>query len=215
MKKFCRIISLVSAFALLPACSFAQRIHTTDTTERFNYNINLETGVYSGLGNTHAYTLVAPTFEYAITPKVKAFGGVAFANDVNTSLYHLRKFNENTRSYAPRRNGTRSAAIHGGAIIQPNDHLTITASAFYIGGQYDPLWNFSDHALQLNAYGFSASMSYQFKNNNSLNIYVDFVRDKAGTLLNPYLYDYLGFGTYSPWHQSPFIGDPTCYPPLF
>ena len=217
MKQICRHIILAIALSVLPLCGYAQRYNPTDTLQNyFDYHINLETGVYSGLGKTHFYTQISPTFEYQATPKLKTFGGFSFVNDLNTTpIYVIRDFNE--RSYAPLRVSTQSAALRAGVVYQPNSQLTLAASAFFIGGHYDPLWNFSGAPLPLQAYGFSGEMSYRFNNNNTLHIYFDFIRDNAGTLLNPYLYDYLGgFGGYPLFpHQRPFSLDPMGYHPLF
>lgn len=154
-----------------------------DTLNRFDYHLSFGTGVYSGWGETHSYTYVAPTFEYRFSPKFTAFAGFAVSNDVNASLY---QWPSRTVSYAPLKNSTRAGAAYAGGIYRPNDKLTIAASAFYIGGQFDPLWH-RGSALDIDAYGVSAAVRYRFNKRSSLSIYFDYVRDKAGTLVNPWM----------------------------
>lgn len=211
MKSRLTNILLLGALCLFSLTSLAQKplsdkTHATDSN-RFQYHLSLGTGAYSGWGSTHAYTTIAPSFQYRLTPKVTAFGGFAVSNDINASTI---RFSPSTPSYAPRKNSTRAGGATLGAIYRPNEKLTLAACAYYIGGQIDPLWNNTSWPVNLDAYGFSAAMNYRFKNNSSLSFFFDYVHDNAGTLVDPWIY-YYGIG--DPFfhdgfhsHHSPLSG---------
>lgn len=210
MKKHVFVFMLMLPLCVCAGSSYAQNGHSGDghaaDSGRFQYHISLGTGVLDGWGSTHAYTLVAPTFEYQLSPKVKAFGGFAVCNDVNATLY---RWAPRTPSYLPRRNSSVAGAAAAGVLYQPNDRLTLAACAYYLGGQADPLWN-AGRPVDLNAFGVSGAMNYRFGKNSSLSIFFDYVHDQAGTLVDPWMM-YYGMGDsffHDAWHHhhSPLSG---------
>lgn len=211
-----RFSLLCLAWLMLTGMACAQRLHPADTSRldssRFDYHVMLGTGIYSGWGATHAYNFVAPSFEYQINPRLKAFGCLAVVSDVNTSLV---RWAPSTPSYAPLRNGTRAMAARVGGIYKANDHLTIAASGFYVGGRFNPLWNGNNASLPLEAYGVSVGGTYKFNKNSSLSFMFDFVQDNAGTLAYPLMMDHFAHPFYSDFHYRMYgtMGYPVygCY----
>lgn len=186
----------------------AQQLHpvrgdVSDSARRFDYHLSLGTGAVSGWGSTHAYTFAAPSFEYHFSSKLEVFGGFGLARDVNASLY---RWPSNTPSYAPRRNGTQAMGVVAGGIYRPSDKLSLAAAAYYLGGQFDPIWN-RGAALDLNAYGFSAAMKYRFGSKSSLSIYIDYLHDEAGTIAMPLMMHRL--------YADPYMWDDWRTHPLF
>lgn len=186
------LLMLLSSTACLAQQKVTNRA-TTDATQpdslqRFNYHVSLFSGVYSGWGETHGYMGVAPSFSYTFNDHWKLKAGFMALSDLNPN------FTPQERSLAPRRNTTTVLAGAVRAEYQANDHLWFAASAFYVGGQLNPVWVPGNSAYTLQAYGVSTSMRYKTKHNNYLDLSMTYIHDNTGVLA-PLLCDpYYSYG---------------------
>lgn len=194
-KVWCLLLLLTMSVMPMMASAQWSRAHRDADTNRFHCNLSLGTGVTSGWGSTHAYTLVAPSFEYRLSPKVTAFGGFVLCDDVNLSTPRPSR----TQSYAMKPNSNRAASMAAGALFQPNDRLTLAACVYYLGGQVDPLWS-GGYPMRLDAFGVSGAMNYRFKNNSSISLFFDYVHDNAGTLVDPWMMHFGDPFFHDGWH---------------
>lgn len=189
-------------FSALPWAS-AQRIAPTlDTAQRLHCNVTLSTGVYSAWGETHAYTLTAPSFTYRANEKLTLKAGFAVSTDLNANGYQLR--GQRSRSYVPYRTTTGATGLNMGAEYQVNDNLWIAAHAFYLGGSYDPIWEFGygQGPQELSVFGASVAMHYRTKNDSGFSLYFNYVNDKTGALLPSLFYQPTSMGMLG----NPFLG---------
>lgn len=188
-----RILSLI--LLLAPALLWAQQTDSLILRGLHRYqplpdsgwitHMTVGTGISSSSLDLHGYTYLAPTFDRRVNDRLALHGGFAMFLD-NAEKYQIRGYDG--RDLAPRKSSSMMAAARFAARYQASPNLWVAASAFVIGGQYDPFWNFSGAPLDLMAYGLTAALGYKFDSGTSLNLYFNIVRDQAGTL-PPWIYD--------------------------
>lgn len=159
-------------------------VSAADSTERLQVHGQVMAGIASGWGEVHSYTAINPTIRYQLNDKWTLKAGFAVVNDIDIAT------RQQPRSLAPRKNSSTAAAVAVGTEYQHNN-LLFSASAFYLGGQTDPLW--SNTPYNLEAYGVSATMHYRLNDNNYLSLHVGLFYDNNGALGrmmwdNPYYY---------------------------
>lgn len=170
-----------------------KQISLTDTVERLQFHGNVFTGVNSGWGHTRSYMGVAPTLDYRFNDRWTLKTGFMVMNTIDPMAWGQ------PRSMAPLRNNSVAGSMSVGAEYQASDRLWVSASAFYLGGAVNPLWNPTPAPYQLDVYGMSASMRYRIGDRSFLDLNVNIVHDNTGALgrmmwENPYCYGWGGYG---------------------
>lgn len=203
MKRFYILLIFSLMLAATPWAKAQRLTPATDTTQRVHCNVSLFTGVYSAWGETHAYTGAAPTITYRANDRLTLKAGFAVTTDMNANGYRLR--GQQPRSYVPYRTTTGATGVSLGAEYQVNDNLWVAARAFYLGGSYDPIWNFgqAQGPMELSVYGASVAMHYRTKNDNGISLYFNYVNDRTGALLPALLCHPAGLGLYG----DPMLGN--------
>ena len=190
-----------------------------DTLSRWDYHIDLGTGVSVGLGNATCYTAIHPSIEYRPTEKWTLRAGFLAFNTMDPNHFYLQ--GTQPRSLAPRRNSSTAVAASLSAQYQVNDHLWLAASVFHLGGQtilpggigwYGLVAG--GQTLDLDITGVTAHARYRFNNGNTLGIHLSVVGDRTGALVpflcEPYYGYPCGYGFASPF-DSAFLCSPFDY----
>ena len=200
MKHTC--LAALAALLAVAFCASAQEAAPQDSAERVHVGGSLFTGVYSAWGETHAYTGVAPVITYRANDRLTLKAGFAVTTDLNASGYRVQ--GHRSPSYAPYRATTGATAVSVGAEYQVSDNLWVAARAFYLGGSYDPIWDWGqgDGPRPLSVYGGSVALHYRTPGDNSLSLYFNYLNDRTGAL-TPSMWGYpMGMGCC----ESPFMG---------
>lgn len=198
-----KIVQKLLLTILLLGISFQARSQEADSLQRFDYHMSFTTGVSSIMGNVHNFAVVDPSFNFNINPKLTLQAGFTVVSDIRMNNYQLQ--GQEPSSLAPRRS-TSMIGSEVSAIYKVNDRLTVAGSVYYLGGELQPWFCPEGRPLDVNAYGFSASMSYKTRNNNRIDLYFDILHDDSGSISPMWYGNPYGWGHYGRHHGW---GDPT------
>ncbi len=170
-KKALILLALVLPFA----AATAQRSGAPADTSRWDYHLSVGTTVVNAFGRTDALGWVAPSARYQATDRLTLGGGFVAVGSLLSS-YELHGYHN--RSLAPRRRGTRLAALHLEAEYRINDRLDVWASVARISGFAQPLW--LDGARPVEATVLSGGLAYHPNDATLLELHFHIVHDHYG-----------------------------------
>lgn len=145
-------------------------------SSRVDVHASVGTTVLSGFGRTQAALWVAPHIDYRATERLTVSAGFGCAESLLPQGYELRAY---TPSYAPRRQGSRVAAVWAAVEYRISDRLTVWGMVEHLGGFMQPLW--MDHSVPLRATAFSGGFAYKAGDAGLLEMEFRIVRDHYGT----------------------------------
>ena len=173
--------------AAMLACH-AQKPAGNDST-RWDIHMNVGGAVLNGFGHTQALTWAAPRVSYQASERLALHGGFVAAGSLLPNNFALQGRGE--PSLAPRREGTRAAALWAAADYKAGDNLHLWAAVALACGWMQPLW--LDRSMPLSAMAFDGGFSYRFSSGSVLAMHFRFVHDHYGSLLHPpYGHTYYG-----------------------
>ncbi len=184
-----------------------------DTVEPLQFHIAFGTGINASSYASASYFSVTPSLTYRPNDRLSVTGSVTLLRSVTLAPDGYRVRGYEPHSMAPYRNPAAVAyQATVSASYKVNERLWLAASLQHINGPLAagmPLnfWMVNDRPLYLDATSFSAAMRYRFNNDSFIDIYLNVINDRAGTLM-PSLYDPYCSSIHTPY-CSPF------YTPLF
>lgn len=178
-----RSVTIILALLAILAAVRAQEL---EDSSRWDFHATVGGTVMSGFGHSQALTWVAPRVSYRASERLTLHGGFVAAGTLLPNNFALQ--GRGVQSLAPRREGTRAAALWAAGDYRVSDNLRLWAAVAVARGWLQPLW--ASESMPLKAAAFDGGFAYRFDGGSVLAMHFSVVYDQYGSLFGlPY---YLG-----------------------
>ena len=172
-----------------------ERASSDSLGQRMETHLMLSTGVVSSHYYSSAYTLVAPSFSFRVNDKVKVNAGFALLTDFIPHGYEIKaKEEKDLKPLKEPAAGTHFASGYLGMTYVPNSNMTVSATAFYMGGSLTNVVA-GLRPMDISSWGGNARMTYKTSQGKTLDVSVTFIkhnRDFPFMMHNPFYSGYYG-----------------------